>query len=377
MFSSSIPSVFIELKALLKEPSLLTYGPKKDVPDSKFIPAHVAFDKMTLCFNAYFKESVHESPMEQYRVRKVKILYHLEDDSMTVMEPTVENSGMPQGVLIKRQQIPYNQLGDCYTWKDLNRGIELPIYGKVFRIASCDKFTHDYLTKQGQDMNPEESIPDDPYTTRRIRPNQKICGSVNADKLKKFLENDRKVLRFYCIWDDRETMFGECRPFILHFYLVDDTVEVREVQSQNCGRDPFPVLVKRQRLPKKFNDIRQLDSSATTEFCGPSDFSIGTTINIFGRRFLLYDCDAYTRKYYQETFGADDMNAIPVNEPVPDKGEKIPPPYNGFGSELDSLGSCTSLVPKPPKKDFKKMLENEHNILRFSAGMVSTRPEGT
>eukprot|EP01135_Chromosphaera_perkinsii_P006653 Nk52_evm55s554 gene=Nk52_evmTU55s554 len=364
-----------ELKKMLQSPSFLTYGPPKNVPESKFVPAHVAFDKMTLCFNAYFKETVHESAVEQYRVRKVKIMYHLEDDSMTVMEPAVENSGMPQGVLIKRQRVPKNELGDTYSWRDLNRGIDILIYGKVLRIASCDKFTEEYIIKQGLEMNPEETIPNDPYTTKRNRPNNKILSSAHSDKLKKFLENDRKVLRFYCIWDDRDTMFGECRPFILHFYLVDDTVEVREVQSQNCGRDPFPVLVKRQKLPKQFNDIRQLDSSAQTEFCGPVDFAIGVTLNIFGRRFLLYDCDNYTRSYYKENFGIEEMDPIPVNEPAPPKASKIPPPYNGFGSELDSLGSCNSLVPKPPRKDFKKMLENENNILRFEADMVSSKPE--
>lgn len=31
------------------------------------------------------------------------------------------------------------------------------------------------------------------------------------DKLKQFLELDRKVLRFYCVWDDRDSMFGEMR----------------------------------------------------------------------------------------------------------------------------------------------------------------------
>ena len=46
------------------------------------------------------------------------------------------------------------------------------------------------------------------------------------------------------------------------------------------------------------------------------------------------------------------------------------PPYNGFGSYEDSLQSCLSLVPQPPKKDFIKMLENDHKILRFEAIMV-------
>lgn len=31
------------------------------------------------------------------------------------------------------------------------------------------------------------------------------------------------------------------------------------------------------------------------------------------------------------------------------------PPYNGFGSEEDSLQNCYALQPKAPKKDLNKM----------------------
>jgi hypothetical protein len=36
------------------------------------------------------------------------------------------------------------------------------------------------------------------------------------DKQKQFLELDRKVLRFYIVWDDTDKMFGEMRPFVIH-----------------------------------------------------------------------------------------------------------------------------------------------------------------
>lgn len=39
---------------------------------------------------------------------------------------------------------------------------------------------------------------------------------------------------------------------------------------------------------------------------------------------------------------------VPKPEVPPIKREV--PPYNGFGSREDSLGSCTHLIPKPPKK---------------------------
>ena len=47
-----------------------------------------------------------------------------------------------------------------------------------------------------------------------------------------------------------DTMFGDLRHFVFHYYLVDDTLEIREVYKANDGRDPFPVLLRRQKLPK-------------------------------------------------------------------------------------------------------------------------------
>ena len=44
----------------------------------------------------YFKEAVTESPTENYRVRKVVVLFYLEDNSCQVVEPKEDNSGLPQ-----------------------------------------------------------------------------------------------------------------------------------------------------------------------------------------------------------------------------------------------------------------------------------------
>lgn len=61
-------------------------------------------------FDAYFKESVDESPLENHRVRKCKVLVYLEDSSLQIDECRQENSGMPQGTLVKRHQIPYPEV---------------------------------------------------------------------------------------------------------------------------------------------------------------------------------------------------------------------------------------------------------------------------
>ena len=43
---------------------------------------------------------------------------------------------------------------------------------------------------------------------------------------------------------------------ILHYYLVDDTMEIREVHEPNDGRDPFPVLIRRQKMPKERGNLK-------------------------------------------------------------------------------------------------------------------------
>ena len=51
------------------------------------------------------------------------------------------------------------------------------------------------------------------------------------DTLKQFLDHDRHVLRFFCYWDDSDSMFGDPRQMVLHYFLADDTIEIREVRN--------------------------------------------------------------------------------------------------------------------------------------------------
>lgn len=60
------------------------------------------------------------------------------------------------------------------------------------------------------------------------------------DTLKQFLDHDRHVLRFYCYWDDTESMFGDPREMVLHYFLADDTIEIREVIPPNSGAFLIP-----------------------------------------------------------------------------------------------------------------------------------------
>ncbi|XP_072498547.1 EF-hand domain-containing protein 1 [Notamacropus eugenii] len=364
-----------------KRPAVTYKGPKQ-APPSDFVPAHVIFDKKVLKFDAYFQEDVPLSTEEHYRIRKVVIYYYLEDDSMSVMEPIVENSGIPQGKFIKRQRLPKNDHGDHYHWKDLNRGINLTIYGRTFRIIDCDPFTQVFLESQGIELNPPEKMAMDPYTELRKKPLRMYITPSDFDQFKQFLTFDKKVLRFYSIWDDTDSMFGECRTYIIHYYLADDTVEVREVHERNDGRDPFPVLVKRQRLPKVLVDneyfprcVLEVSDQDVQEWFTAKDFSVGAPVTILGRTFFIYDCDKFTREFYRDKFGLPEFSAIDVSKkPLPPVKQELPP-YNGFGFIEDSAQNCFALIPKSPKKDIIKMLIDDNKVLRYMAVLESPIPE--
>lgn len=52
---------------------------------------------------------------------------------------------------------------------------------------------------------------------------EKSLGGGKIESQKQFLDNDRRVLRFFTLSDDL--------PYIVHYYLADDTIEIRECHS--------------------------------------------------------------------------------------------------------------------------------------------------
>ena len=60
-------------------------------------PAWIAYDKRVLAFDGFFEEVVINNNSEAFRIRPVKVYFYLEDDTIQVNEPLVENSGLSQG----------------------------------------------------------------------------------------------------------------------------------------------------------------------------------------------------------------------------------------------------------------------------------------
>ncbi|XP_034429183.1 EF-hand domain-containing family member C2 [Hippoglossus hippoglossus] len=366
----------------------------------------VAFDKQVLCFEAYFEEAVHGVQGEMNKVRECKIYFYLEDDTMQVVEPNLKYTALPQGIFIGRQRVPLPPPDDdqFYSAFHFNINQQMVLFSRTFTVTSCDSFTRNFLSKLGVILNEPATVPEDPYSKLReqIETMNPYRPLERHDTLKQFLDYDRQVLRFRCFWDDTESMFGDTQDFTLHYFLSDDTIEILGVPVPNSGRDNTPKFLRRCKLPKHGPAHMKLPGHVTDrtmlnvidsksrgqrfildstkagafheEFYKDIDLTVGGEVNVFGRRFLLIDSDDFTKYYYRSKYGIEDVPPIQPRAPPAPKPPRLMPPYNGFGSEEDSLSFCRGLLPKPPQKDFQKFMQKDSKVLTFHAKIVTSDP---
>merc|ERR1711907_858790 len=82
-------------------------------------------------------------------------------------EPKQDNSGIPQGTLIRRHRLP-GPNGGYLNVEDLRIGIDWCIYGKKIRITSCDPFTREYYAHLGIEQDEPISDETDPFYATRL-----------------------------------------------------------------------------------------------------------------------------------------------------------------------------------------------------------------
>jgi hypothetical protein len=168
-------------------------------------------------------------------------------------------------------------------------------------------------------------------------------------------------------------------------------MEILEVRRANAGRDPFPLFLKRGKVFRNIESYLHIDAPTThttqlidrtgrvdpltMETFTEADFSVGKEVSINGATFLIYGCDEFTRDYYQMVYGVL-FEDIPVQfDESTERPQMVIPPHVAPGAEEDSLGSFLYLIPKVPKKNFRRMMENDRKILRFMARLDTTAPE--
>ena len=217
-----------------------------------------------------------------------------------------------------------------------------------------------------------------------------------TQNLKQFLENDRRVLRFYCIWDDTNSCFGDIRHMILHYFLSDDTIEIRESIPTNSGRDGNNTLfLRRCKLPKrstKSTTFSEPDTSNPADFYTDADLCIGSVLHLYGRPFVICDVDSFTSEYYIENYGVSEFNPVAFNEIDQDiendkkDHETLFPFFANLYRDTSDDVSPSSLIPNitthnQPQPDaksiktrqFDTMIKYDGVLVRFAANLVNDK----
>ena len=164
-------------------------------------------------------------------------------------------------------------------------------------------------------LNPPEEIPEIDFSSK--------YACVDFDKIKKdimeikeytevslkgghpnggleqFLENDRKVLCFDISWYDPYDK--EEKKYKLHYYLADSQIEICEIRYNNSGKDPYPKLLRKSKLPKVPRMIYCPGlETPEEEYYTPKDLVIGNYIYVYNRKCHIFGCDEFTKNWYKE-----------------------------------------------------------------------------
>jgi len=128
----------------------------------------------------------------------------------------------------------------------LNIGLDFNVYQRIFRIVDCDDFTRRFYANEGVPLGPKEDYPENLFAKTRAMINMKqippdqaevkeylevmLKGGRPNKNLESFLNNDRKVLAFNILWEDK-TYDGGDKYYILNYFLSDGRIEVKEINT--------------------------------------------------------------------------------------------------------------------------------------------------
>ncbi|PFH33430.1 putative EFHC1 [Besnoitia besnoiti] len=367
----------------------------REEPQTVKLPAADVLEHKVLRFFCFFKSHVDEDGTQNIRIQRCHLYYYLEDDTVQIEEPQIDNSGLRHGTLVRRNRVPKaDNPSEYISASDLRVGQNITVYGKTFRIADCDKFTREWYKNAGCEQPLSEEIPQDSFLARRRIEQQHNCrvpmsydkqyrevmlggGFINQD-MQQFMEKDRMVCRFFAIYDDSLSTTFERRSMVILFYLCDNTIEIREHLPPNSSRPHFPVFFRRRKLPKtKIGPLGPCDPLLKKEdYFQVTDFKVGSLIRMLDVDFFIYDADGFTRNYFSQEFNISLDPAIDVRIGLPVPIVEPVPRFTGHGTDSGFTTTAPYEALSQKIGGHKKTNELDGKCLRYLAHLVECLAPG-
>ena len=174
--------------------------------------------------------------------------------------------------------------GKYFNPFDFKIGAEIEILGRRILLCDCDLYTREFY--EGIQF-PQPAAVDVPLDNFEFKAKNKFVPqkdtalsqymekSLGGGRMKsevQFLQNDRKVLRFFA---------ESVHAYIIHYYLADNTIEILEPTVPNSGKDNAPQFLKRQKISKGFS-LGQPGLSQQDGFITPKDIKVaGFILSIY------------------------------------------------------------------------------------------------
>eukprot|EP00595_Chromulina_sp_UTEXLB2642_P000719 CAMPEP_0196761390 /NCGR_PEP_ID=MMETSP1095-20130614/609_1 /TAXON_ID=96789 ORGANISM="Chromulina nebulosa, Strain UTEXLB2642" /NCGR_SAMPLE_ID=MMETSP1095 /ASSEMBLY_ACC=CAM_ASM_000446 /LENGTH=826 /DNA_ID=CAMNT_0042110867 /DNA_START=24 /DNA_END=2505 /DNA_ORIENTATION=- len=408
----------VSLLASFGLPKVEPPAPSRKQP---LVPKFVENEKQVCRFYGYFyDERVWDDStplgvptIERDMVRKLTIYYYLYDNTIHMAEPRAQNTGMTAGEFYKRGAL-YKADSQPVSLQDLCPGNKLYVLGREIILTDADQFTRDYFRRElNIILSPAFDTPStiredlgamyatglvshfpDPNATHGSRSTDYLITKENNEKTYRFLRFDGRVLRFQCLeisaLDTNIIQFNEkdekkiiipqkTKRYALSYFLSDQKVDIRVVKSKTNGAtqtanqivnlEESMLIMKKSKIAKNW---RQVQRGAAPINYEPTDLQCGNIIDVYGREFLLINCDNFTRTIYAEMGITQNEVEVQIAEekhvvhPIPVLGDG----FLAIGSEIDTLANVYGTVKQG--RDVNKINRNQNRILRSKAIMLST-----
>jgi hypothetical protein len=384
-----------EFSTCCEDSSVLSIGAVSRPGTAQSVNGAANTDKI-LTFQAFYDDEANGAGPT---VRQSVYLYFFVDDSSIKVVIAPKKRGGDRSGTKLRRCVVMKENDELYCPEDFRLGSTVTIYGRSYYIVDCDQTTREFMSDGFTNHTEPEEEPVDyssllaeednvsyDHEWAAFRPKKgelkiymeaKMGNTTNNKKREGFIAYGNSVLKFLCYWDDTKSMYGKRHEYAIIYHLADDTVDITAVQRNSDGGE-CKQLLKRAKLPKSGGGQRTngefLPNPGKDGVYHWSDFYVGAAIEVYTRTFVIIDADLITRQFFAdnglELAAPERVEAAPVKAYV-----RAIPPHVGFGSEEDSLRSCTGSVASGAPR--QKKFNPDAAVLVFLSNIVSSDPSDT